>query len=1172
MKQTYQSMTFVLVVFGLAILTIWTGCSDKAQPADPEEDPACSVEPLAAMDFGNITLGQASTTKSFSITNTGGGTLAGSISASCDDFEITSGSGNYYLTNGQSIAATVRFVPKSQGTKTCTIVTGTACDVSISCSGTGVPEPPVCNVSPATPLDFGSIQIGQTSLTQSFTITNTGGGTLSGTVSETCDDFDIAAGSGEYNLTHGQATTVTVQFTPQSEGTKTCTIETGASCETDISCSGIGTPVPPVCSVSSETALDFGQIQINQVSEPQSFTITNIGGGTLAGTVSVDCAEFEIIAGGGDYSLPSGESVTVTIRFVPQSEGTENCTIGIGASCSLDLAVNGTGTAIPPECSVDPITPLDFGNIQVGQESIAQFFTITNTGGGILSGIVGESCPDFKIMAGNGGYDLTSGQSVTIAVQFAPLSEGTKDCVIQTGAPCSEDISCSGTAGPILPICSISSLDPLGFGNIQVGQASPSQSFTITNTGGGTLSGTVSENCADFEITAGTGNYNLTSGQSVTVSARFVPKSEGAKSCTIETGTACNEDISCNGTGTPIPPICSISPATPLNFGNVEVDSTSQSQSFTITNIGGGILSGTVSESCPDFEITSGGGTYNLINGESVTVGVRFVPQSEGLKNCTIEAGASCNADIPCSGTGVPIPPVCSVVPATPLTFDNVQVGSASATKSFVITNTGGGTLSGTVSEICTDFQMTAGSGPYNLATGQSVTVSVRFVPLSEGTKSCTIETGASCSADISCSGTGASIPPVCSVTPVTPLDFGSVQSGQASSIQSFNITNIGEGTLSGTVSENCADFEITAGGGAYDLTNGQSVTVSVRFVPQSEGTKSCIIETGVSCGTDISCSGIGTSIPPVCSVTPSSALDFDSTQLGQASSTQSFDITNTGGGILSGIVSVNCADFEITAGSGAYNLANGQSVTVSARFVPQSEGAKSCTIETGVACSTDITCNGVGVLPPICSIDSELRRLDFGDILVGDSSNTSSFTITNTGAGILSGTIGQLPGADDRCESFEIVSGGGSYDLSAGQSRTVQIRFSPQSEGIQECHIGVGSACGESIVCVGTGALPPACGPVPDTLDFGTGEAEKCSRTLTLTISNIGGGTLTGSVIEDCADFRIVEGDGSYSLPAGGLVQVKIRFCPQSPGLKTCTLVTGCSANVFLTGFASDD
>ena len=78
-----------------------------------------------------------------------------------------------------------------------------------------------------------------------FTIKNNGGGTVTGSVSESCSHYSIAIGDGPYSLGAGDSVVVTVRFEPTSSGTKTCTIETGAAICSDVPCEGTGTIPDP---------------------------------------------------------------------------------------------------------------------------------------------------------------------------------------------------------------------------------------------------------------------------------------------------------------------------------------------------------------------------------------------------------------------------------------------------------------------------------------------------------------------------------------------------------------------------------------------------------------------------------------------------------------------------------------------------------------------------------------------------------------------------------------------------------------------------------------------------------------------------------------------------------------------------------------------------------------
>jgi agmatine/peptidylarginine deiminase len=196
---------------------------------------------------------------------------------------------------------------------------------------------------------------------------------------------------------------------------------------------------PAECLVQADT-LDFGIVPIGGYKDT-TFTITNIGGDTLSGDVSASCAHYSIISGGGPYSLTAGQFVTVTVRYVPPSLGTHTCTVETGQAICSDVFCTGEAQ-VAPFCLVQP-DYLDFGTVVLGSYEDTTF-TITNTGGSVLSGDVSASCSHYSIVSGGGPYSLTAGQFVTVTVRFEPTSTGTHNCSIETGQAICSDVSCTG--------------------------------------------------------------------------------------------------------------------------------------------------------------------------------------------------------------------------------------------------------------------------------------------------------------------------------------------------------------------------------------------------------------------------------------------------------------------------------------------------------------------------------------------------------------------------------------------------------------------------------------------------------------------------------------------------------------------------------------------------------
>ena len=146
--------------------------------------------------------------------------------------------------------------------------------------GPAAPLSPVLSVNPHS-LDFLTVTVG-TSLDKTFTVQNTGGGTLTGSASTSAIPFSIV-GDNSFSLAANQTKTITVRFTPTSagifEGDVSITSDGG---NTSVFPAGIGSvpasnPNPPrITSISPESGVPAD-------------TITILGGnfGPIAGGLSI---------------------------------------------------------------------------------------------------------------------------------------------------------------------------------------------------------------------------------------------------------------------------------------------------------------------------------------------------------------------------------------------------------------------------------------------------------------------------------------------------------------------------------------------------------------------------------------------------------------------------------------------------------------------------------------------------------------------------------------------------------------------------------------------------------------------------------------------------------------------------------------------------------------------
>ncbi len=933
--QPLTAYGYRLRAFETADSSAWSG---EVVGSTGDRPPVCSLSETLH-DFGPVPLGQALTWE-VTLTNTGGGTLAGSVGLSNtgNGFTIARNGGPFSLTADQSITVTVGFQPGAAGPVSAQLTTGAGCSVALT--GTGI-QPGACSLEPAG-LDFGSLAVGQ-SLDKDLTLTNTGGTAISGTValSGACPGFSVVAGGGTYDLGAGQSRTITVRFQPVGAGDALCTLVTGESdqaCRASLSGAGLE---PAQCLVSA-TALDFGTVRLG-ASADRSLTIRNTGDLPLDGSVSLDCPGFSILSGAGGYTLAAGESLQVAVRFSPTGAGPAQCSLETGTDCD-PVTLTGTGEA-PPTCAVDPGS-LDFGTRAAGTDSTASF-VLGNSGGGTLTGTVALSgCSGFTLVSGGGAYSLGAGQTRTVTVRFAPVEPGDYACTVTTGQDCT--VPLSGSATPA-PVCSVEPTS-IEFGPVFTDGDSLAD-VTITNDGGGILAGTAAlSGCDGFSLVSGAGVFSLASGESHTVTVRFAPPEAGSYACDLDLGTGCGT-VPLSGTGE-LPPTCAVEPAA-LDFGSVYVEADSL-RSFTVTNAGSGTLTGAVSLDCSYFTVVSGGGAFALGPNQSRTVTVQFTPYDLGDFACTVDLGTGCPG-VELTGSGT-YPPYCEL-DTYELDFGSPAAGAA-VRRSFTISNGGGEVLNGAVSESCPNFSIVSGSGPFALAAGESRTVTVEYKSSTASADTCEIQLGTECGSIPAYT----TLPPLCSVSPLN-MNFGTINAGQYAD-RTLTIQNVGGGTLTGTVTENCSEFTLFTELPAtyapaspqasvnYALGPGESMDVTVRFQPKSGGVFTCNIQAGDQC---VGLNATGTATQAT--IYPGTFIDFGPSYSTGYNYTQEVTVTNTGAGTLIGEPVESCPEYSLTDYSyegpvGPFALGPGQSYTFVIWFTtPSAYGTFNCTVDLGPNC-----------------------------------------------------------------------------------------------------------------------------------------------------------------------------------------------------------------------------
>ena len=187
-------------------------------------------------------------------------------------------------------------------------------------------------------------------------------------------------------------------------------------------CSDLGDPVRPAARPElSASALDFGTVAVTS-SATRSVVITNSGTGKLEGTASVPCSSYQVLSGGGSFSITPGGSVTVVLRFSPAGVGSFPCTLDLGPNCP-QVALDGSGAvqAVGAQAVVLPDS-MDLGFAAVGATGHANAgaFQIFSVGTAPLLVNVVPSSPDFVIVSGGGSGEIAPGGSRNVLVEFHP--------------------------------------------------------------------------------------------------------------------------------------------------------------------------------------------------------------------------------------------------------------------------------------------------------------------------------------------------------------------------------------------------------------------------------------------------------------------------------------------------------------------------------------------------------------------------------------------------------------------------------------------------------------------------------------------------------------------------------------------------------------------------------
>jgi len=669
-------------------------------------------------NFGSVPVHSTTAPVNFTLTNLlSPATTANieSITAFGDFSVLPASTGNCSQSIAASAACNIRvaFAPTAQGSRsgTLTVVTD-AGTVTAALSGSGAADPGLA-LQPIA-LVFNN-QAGVAATQQTISVTNTSvssiivgapsTGTTSFTATSTCGTLPPSA-----------QCSIAVAFTPGTtlaQDSLTLPVSTGSGAQLTttsyiIPLSGAYTSNSAGLIITPSTS-NLGSAATGEVGSTRQFSVTNVTSQPLNLSLSLP-HQFPLAGASNCTTLAAGATCTLSISLAPAVNGALTGTLQItgtpanGAPIQSLAYLLGYGVGSATLTITGATSPLNFGNMTSGQ-SQQQLLTLTNSGTRALTIHRITSQPPFFTTSTCGAtltptasctvtltyepvYELTSGSSAP------PLRQDTGFLTIESDAATSPDIlQLSGTAtaitaaqpasSSVLASYSLSS-SALTFAATQIGNISPAQNITLTNTGTSTLHITSIVTSGDF--TASSTCSTLLPVATCTIAVEFVPgdvATQSLRSGALEIRSDASdalEFVTLLGSSTPAPLLLA---PTSLNFGSITVGQ-SGDLSVTATN---------TSSSPITFGALTATGPYTVSNGTCPDAGA------------TLASGAQCTLDVTfapaSSGTQTGILSVANSATELPLTVILAGVGTTSGTQqqpgAFTLTVNGSSSASLTV-------------------------------------------------------------------------------------------------------------------------------------------------------------------------------------------------------------------------------------------------------------------------------------------------------------------------------------------------------------------------------------------------------------------------------------------------------------------------------------------
>jgi len=397
----------------------------------------------ATLNFGTVEVDDTSTP--LQVTAANSSSVAVTISGisvtppfvlSSNSCVTSSGSGT--LAANSDCQLDVEFAPTQAGAIAGLLTLTSAAGIqTVQLNGTGA-SAPTDTLNPSS-LTFPVTPEGQLSSALPVTITNSGGVPLTSISVSVTGPFQ-QTDNCTTQLAAGSLCTISVVFAPTQTGaaTGTLTISDALRAQT-VSLAGTGLAAPAFS--VNPSSLTFTNQQPGVASSPQSVTITNSGGSSMANVgiaiTGAAAASYSVTANTCGAQLNSGSNCMVQIIFTPNATGAIAATLAISSStpgvAPASIPLNGAGQ-LSTALAANP-AQLNFPVVAAGQSSSAQSVTVTNSSSYAIGSVSLAAPSPFSVSQNTCASGLAAGANCTASVVFQPSAGGSATGTLSVTSP-----------------------------------------------------------------------------------------------------------------------------------------------------------------------------------------------------------------------------------------------------------------------------------------------------------------------------------------------------------------------------------------------------------------------------------------------------------------------------------------------------------------------------------------------------------------------------------------------------------------------------------------------------------------------------------------------------------------------------------------------------------------